>query len=104
MQPFLMEKPVAHSTASKFSAVLIGVLTLVEYITLWFWQCQVSVKQCELKLLCALYDTDIWKPAKMWSLENMSEKNAVLSHFYYVVWLEMLAVVILCLLRYDSLL
>ena len=24
MQPFLMEKPVAHSTASKFSAVLIG--------------------------------------------------------------------------------
>jgi len=25
MQPFLMEKPVAHSTASKFSAVLIGV-------------------------------------------------------------------------------
>jgi len=35
MQPFLMEKPVAHSTASKFSAVLIGVLTLVEYITLW---------------------------------------------------------------------
>jgi len=35
MQPFLMEKPVTHSTASKFSAVLIGVLTLVEYITLW---------------------------------------------------------------------
>jgi len=35
MQPFLMEKPVAYSTASKFSAVLIGVLTLVEYITLW---------------------------------------------------------------------
>jgi len=30
-----MEKPVAHSTASKFSTVLIGVLTLVEYITLW---------------------------------------------------------------------
>jgi len=24
MQPFLLEKPVAHSTASKFSAVLIG--------------------------------------------------------------------------------
>jgi len=34
MQPFSLEKPVAHSTASKFSAVLIGVLTLVEYITL----------------------------------------------------------------------
>jgi len=34
----LMEKPVAHSTASKFSAVLIGVLTLVEYITLWSLQ------------------------------------------------------------------
>ena len=35
MQPFSLEKPVAHSMASKFSAVLIGVLTLVEYITLW---------------------------------------------------------------------
>ena len=34
MQPFSLEKPVALSTASKFSAVLIGVLTLVEYITL----------------------------------------------------------------------
>ena len=35
MQPFLMEKPVAHSTASKFSAVLIGrIVSRYIYITL----------------------------------------------------------------------
>jgi len=42
MQPFSLEKPVAHSTASKFSAVLIGVLTLVEYITLWIHRVKVQ--------------------------------------------------------------
>ena len=37
MQPFLLEKPVAHSTASKFSAVLIGRIDSRNiYLTLWY--------------------------------------------------------------------
>jgi len=38
MQPFSLEKPVAHSTASKFSAVLIGRIVssyIYIYITPW---------------------------------------------------------------------